>query len=195
MLVRNLSFLPPVRKSYFERAATKTRLNQFREGTPRECRAFSRCARHSLRCTMARLRERGQRLPPGPLRPWRARHPPTGFPEISPRSIRLQWSLAYCQTTPNSQSTRRTTTMLPREIGRYISIPQALLVGLSWSSETRSKASGRTAVWAGSIRARFSCQPRLVQIYIGCDEIAIAKRSGWLSQERRSTTLRCISAD
>src|ERR1019366_5330852 len=129
MLFRNLSFLPPVRKSYFERAATKTRLNQFREGTPRECRAFSRCARHSLRCTMARLCERGQRLPPGPLRPWRARHPPTGFPEISPRSIRLQWSLAYCQTTPSSQSTRRTTTMPPREIGRYISTPQALLVG------------------------------------------------------------------
>jgi hypothetical protein len=30
MLFHNPSFLPPVRKSYFERAATKTRLNQFR---------------------------------------------------------------------------------------------------------------------------------------------------------------------
>ena len=112
---------------------------------------------------MARLRQRGQRLPPGPLRPWRARHPPTGFPEISPRSIRLQQEGAYRLLGPCWSDCR-------------------------WSSETRSKASGRTDVWAESIRARFLCQSRFVHIYTGCDEIAIARRSGWLSQEPRPTT-------
>jgi hypothetical protein len=41
--------------------------------------------------------------------------------------------------------------MLPRDTGRYIRASSGLAGWTrGWSSETRSKASGRTAVWAGS---------------------------------------------
>jgi hypothetical protein len=53
--------------------------------------------------------------------------------------------------------------MLPIEIGRYIPTSSGLACWTwGWSSGTRSKASGRTAVWAGSIRTRFLCRSRLL---------------------------------
>src|ERR1035437_6061534 len=192
MLFHNPSFLPPVRKSYFERAATKTRLNQFREGTPRECRAAP-----SIHCDV----------------PWRAyvkagsagRTTHFGAGVHAVRRLDSQRH-AHEQSGYNNQShifkprrvarvRERQPQCLPEKWEGTYRLLRPCLSDCRWSSETRSKASRKTAVWAGSSRARFLCQSRLVQIYIGCDEIAIARRSVWLSQERRSTTLRSISAD
>jgi hypothetical protein len=70
---------------------------------------------------------------------------------------------------PNSQSTSTTATMLPREIGMYISkhlvrpLFLTLLVGLAKSSP---KARGRTTVGLDQCRARFVCRSRLHSLYI-----------------------------
>src|ERR1039458_5498860 len=171
MLFHNPSFLPPVRKSYFERAATKTRLNQFREGTPARvprvlalCPAFIAMYQGALTWTRAVL----------------ATWPtcascidwfPNNMPTINPARIvrRIYSNHADYEKDHNNASERN------RKV--YIHSSGLARRTCGWSTGTRSKASGKTAVWAGSSQARFLCQSRLVQIYIGCDEIAIARRS------------------
>ena len=148
MLFHNPSFLPPVRKSYFERAATKTRLNQFREGTPRECRA-----RPGIHCDV----------------PWqaywnaisacRAAHFVAGLCVV--RRLDRQRH-AHEKSTYNNQShifkprraarvRERPPQCLPKKWeGTYRLLRPCWLEFVVWSSGTRSKASGKTAVGAKS---------------------------------------------
>ena len=79
-----------------------------------------------------------------------------------------------------------TTTTPPSEIGRYISNSSGLACRkYGWSSGTRSKPSGRTAVWAGSHRARYLCRFRLLKFYIGDDAKAIKRLEVFVLQRTR----------
>jgi len=106
------------------------------------------------------------------------------------------------QTAPSSHNTSTITTTLPREIGRYIPTSSGLACRTwGWSSGARSKASGRTAVWAGSIRTRFLCRSRLIHTTLGVMQKPAQGSSIWLCGElivpvRKAIRMRtCVSSE
>ena len=110
------------------------------------------------------------------------------MPAYENNEPRPRWRGWFVKTTPSNQTTRTIATMLPREIGRYIPACSGLACWTwGWSSGTRSKASGRTAVWAGSIRTRFLCRSRLIHPTLGVLQKPPQGSSIWLCGEPIST--------
>jgi hypothetical protein len=73
--------------------------------------------------------------------------------------------------------------------------PQALHAGLGgWSSGLRSKASGRTAVWAGSMRTRFLCRSRFIHTTLSVMQSKAFPFGIWKTKYRFEKAMRTAPA-